>query len=179
MEPQSPEARSLRERPSLPHYLFTFGVLLVLWLLLVGTFRSRRSSPESSRPFWSTLVAGPRLAIFTGVRFTLMAPVHLVTYFAYFLVALVRANLDVAARVLSPSLPIRPGVVAVHTGLQSDLGRLILANSITLTPGTLSVDIQGDTILIHWIDCPPGVDLEQATRAIVGSFERHISGFLK
>ena len=59
------------------------------------------------------------------------------------------------------------------------LGRLILANSITLTPGTLSVDILGDTILIHWIDCPPGVDIEQATAAIVGSFEHHISGFLK
>jgi multicomponent Na+:H+ antiporter subunit E len=70
-------------------------------------------------------------------------------------------------------------VVAVHTDLQSDLGRLILANSITLTPGTLSVDILGDIILIHWIDCPPGIDMEQATQAIVGSFERHISGFLK
>jgi multicomponent Na+:H+ antiporter subunit E len=81
--------------------------------------------------------------------------------------------------VLAPSLPIRPGVVRVRTGLQSHLGRLILANSITLTPGTLSVDVLGDTILIHWIDCPPEVDIEQATQAIVGSFERHISGFLK
>jgi multicomponent Na+:H+ antiporter subunit E len=41
------------------------------------------------------------------------------------------------------------------------------------------VDVQGDTILVHWIDCPPGVDIDAATRAIVGSFDRHISGFLK
>lgn len=179
MEPRSPDARALRDRPSLPQYLFIFAVLMAIWLLLVGTLHEQEVIAGVIAAFLVTLVAGPRLTIFTGVRFSLLAPVHLVRYLAYFLVALVRANLDVAWRVLSPSLPIRPGVVSVRTGLQSDLGRLILANSITLTPGTLSVDVQGDTILVHWIDCPPGVDVERATRTIVGSFERHISGFLK
>jgi multicomponent Na+:H+ antiporter subunit E len=179
MEPQSPDARALRARPSLPHYLFAFAVLFAIWLLLVGTVQEQEVVAGLVAALLATLVAGPRLAIFTGIRFTLMAPVHLIRYLAYFLVALVKANLDVAWRVLHPALPIRPGVVAVHTDLQSDLGRLILANSITLTPGTLSVDILGDIILIHWIDCPPGIDMEQATQAIVGSFERHISGFLK
>jgi multicomponent Na+:H+ antiporter subunit E len=179
MEPRSPDARPLQERPSAQHYLFVFGVLIAIWLLLVGTLHEQEVIAGVIAAFLVTLVAGPKLGIFTGIRFSLLAPVHLVLYLAYFLVALVRANLDVAWRVLSPSLPIRPGVVAVRTGLQSDLGRLILANSITLTPGTLSVDVQRDTILVHWIDCPPGVDVEQATCAIVGSFERHISGFLK
>ena len=48
------------------------------------------------------------------------------------------ANLDLARRVLTPSLPIRPAMVLVSTSLRSDLGRLVLANSITLTPGTLT-----------------------------------------
>jgi multicomponent Na+:H+ antiporter subunit E len=69
--------------------------------------------------------------------------------------------------------------VEVRTGLESSLGRLLLANSITLTPGTLTVNVRDDRILVHWIDCPPGSDIESATRAIAESFERHMSGFVK
>jgi multicomponent Na+:H+ antiporter subunit E len=105
--------------------------------------------------------------------------VHLALYLIEFTVALLRSNLDVARRVLTPSLPIRPAVVEVETRLKSSLGRMLLANSITLTPGTLSIDIVGDRILVHWIDCPPGTDLAGATREISQSFERHIAGFLR
>jgi multicomponent Na+:H+ antiporter subunit E len=97
----------------------------------------------------------------------------------HFFRALVVANFDVARRVVSPSLPIRPAVVEVRTGLRSALGRMLLANSITLTPGTLTIDVEGDRLLVHWIDCPPGTDLAQATNAIAAGFERHIKGFLK
>ncbi len=179
MESRSPDAPPLGASPSFSHYLLAFAVLLALWLLLVGSLQAQELVAGVVAALLVTLVAGPRLAIFGGLRLTPEAPVHLVRYLGHFLVALVRANLDVARRLLTPSLPIRPGVVQVRTALASDLGRLVLANSITLTPGTLSVAVQGDKILVHWIDCPPGVDLEQATRAIVGSFERHISGFLK
>jgi multicomponent Na+:H+ antiporter subunit E len=179
MEPRTASSRQLRERPSVSHYLFAFLALFGLWLLLVGSLQEQEVIAGVIAALLVTLVVGPRLGIFSGLRFSLAAPLHLILYLADFLVALLRANLDVARRVLSPSLPIRPGVVAVRTRLSSNLGRLVLANSITLTPGTLSVDVQGDTILVHWIDCPPGVDLDQATAAIVGSFERHISGFLK
>jgi multicomponent Na+:H+ antiporter subunit E len=179
MEPRSASSRSSRERPSASHYLFAFVALFVLWLLLVGSFQEQEVIAGVIAALLVTIVVGPRLGIFSGLRLSLAAPVHLILYLAAFLAALVRANLDVARRVLSPSLPIRPGVVVVRTRLTSSLGRLVLANSITLTPGTLSVDVRGDTILVHWIDCPPGVDLDRATAAIVGSFEHHISGFLK
>lgn len=179
MEPRSTNSRLLRERPSAPHYLFAFLALLGLWLLLVGNLQEQEVIAGVIGSFLIVLAVGPGLGIFSGIRFSLAAPVHFLLYLAHFLIVLVRANLDVARRVLSPSLPIRPGVVEVKTRLTSNLGRLVLANSITLTPGTLSVDVQGDTILVHWIDCPPGVDIDAATRAIVGSFDRHISGFLK
>ena len=179
MEPRSASSRPVRERPSASHYLFAFVALLGLWLLLVGNLQEQEVIAGVIGSLLIILVVGPRLGIFSGIRFSLAAPVHFLFYLGHFLVALVRANLDVARRVLSPSLPIRPGVVEVKTRLTSNLGRLVLANSITLTPGTLSVDVQGDTILVHWIDCPPGVDIDAATRAIVGSFDRHISGFLK
>lgn len=166
-------------RASLPHYLFTFLVTLLLWLLLAGSLQRDELIVGAAVAALVTLIAGPKLYIMTGVRLTPMALLSLVLYLVTFFAALVRANLDVARRVLSPSLPIRPAVVEVQTKLESSLGRLLLANSITLTPGTLSVDMQGERILVHWIDCPPGTDLDAATRAIAASFERSISGFLK
>ena len=174
MQQLSPDSR-----PALSHYLFTFGVTALLWLLLAGTLAPQELVAAATAGILVTAVAGSRLAIFTGIRFSVAAPLHLVRYLIHFFGALVRANLDMARRVLNPSLPIRPAVVEVKTELESSLGKLLLANSITLTPGTLSVDLQDDRILVHWVDCPPGTDLEGATRAIAHSFERHISGFLK
>ena len=55
----------------------------------------------------------------------------------------------------------------------------MLANSITLTPGTLTVDVEGDALLVHWIDCPPGTDIATATQTIASGFERHLRGFLQ
>jgi len=105
--------------------------------------------------------------------------VHLAGFMLVFLRSLVHANIDMARRVLSPSLPIRPAVVEVETRLQSTLGRLLLSNAITLTPGTLTVDVHADRLTVHWVDCPPGLDMHGQTQAIVGTFERHLLGFLE
>ena len=65
-------------------------------------------------------------------------------YIPVFLYKLVLANFDMAYRVLSPKLPINPRIVKVPTSLKSDFLKLVLANSITLTPGTLSLDVEDD-----------------------------------
>ena len=101
--------------------------------------------------FCVTLVSGPHLAVFTGVRFSPGAPFHLAGFLLVFFRSLLYANLDMARRVLSPSLPIRPAVVEVETALQSVLGRLLLTNAITLTPGTLSVDVDGKVTFIRLV----------------------------
>lgn len=129
--------------------------------------------------FVAVMIVLEKSTVFSGLRFSLTTPFSLIAYLVVFLKALIVANLDMARRVLSPSLPIAPGMVSVKTSLQSDLGKLILANSITLTPGTLSVDVTGDQILVHWIDCPVDIDTESATRAIAADFEKHLKGFLK
>lgn len=165
--------------PALGHYLLIFLLLLGLWTLLTSSLEPGELVAGAVAAALVTWLSGPRLAIFAGIRLTPSAPLHLVRYVVHFSGALVRANLDMARRVLSPSLPLRPAVVHVQTRLHSPLGRLLLANSITLTPGTLSVDLQDDGILVHWVDCPPGTDRAAATRAIAESFERHIAGFLK
>lgn len=83
-----------------------------------------------------------------------------------------KANLDVALRVIHPKLPIKPGIVKIKTDLKSETGLTFLANSITLTPGTMSVDIDRDrgVLYIHWIDTKV-TDIESATQRIAGRFE--------
>ncbi|MBN1291140.1 MAG: Na+/H+ antiporter subunit E, partial [Candidatus Latescibacteria bacterium] len=72
-------------------------------------------------------------------------------YIVIFLLHMTKANLDVAYRVLHKDVPIRPGIVKVKTTMKSDLGLTFLANSITLTPGTLTIDIIDSDMYIHWI----------------------------
>ncbi|MBA1445660.1 MAG: Na+/H+ antiporter subunit E [Chromatiales bacterium] len=169
-----------REPPlTLPHYLFIFATVYLLWLLLVGELSRQELILGGLVSLVVTLVSAPHLLIFGGVKLRIDAPLHLLRYLGYFFVALIRANLDMARRILSPSLPINPRMVEVETGLRSTLGRLMLANSITLTPGTLSVDVKDNRILVHWVDASPGVDLEAATREIAAGFERHLGGFLR
>jgi len=93
-------------------------------------------------------------------------------YIPLFIWECLKANIDVAYRVLHPNLPINPGIVKVKTTLKSDTALTFLANSITLTPGTMSVDIDQENgiLYIHWIDVKDK-DIQKATEIIVKVFE--------
>jgi len=127
--------------PSAGHYVLTYGVVVLLWLLLVGSLQPDGVFIGLIVGAIVTALMSPRLSIMAGVRLSPWAPFALVKFLIVFFVALIRSNVDMARRVLSPSLPIRPAVVEVRTGLESSLGRLLLANSITLTPGTLQAQL--------------------------------------
>ena len=160
-------------------YVLGFAACLLTWVLLTGTLAVDELVLGSVVSLTVVFVARQRLALLSGLRLTPLAPLHLLRYLGYFFGQLALSNLDVARRVISPRLPIHPELVEVRTDLTSDLGRMLLANSITLTPGTLTVEAEGDRLLIHWIDSTPGSDLESATHAIAAGFEQRISGFLK
>ena len=95
---------------------------------------------------------------------------YFLIYLPYFLYFCVKANIDVALRVIHPDVPIRPGIVKVHTTLDSEMAKTFLANSITLTPGTLTVDIDGQDLYIHWINISVE-DPDGRSKEIVGRFE--------
>ncbi|MCB1736152.1 MAG: Na+/H+ antiporter subunit E [Gammaproteobacteria bacterium] len=159
--------------------LFVAGLLFLLWAALLGRFDAQEWVIGALLVLMVTALAEPHLGIFSGVRLTSSAPVHFLRWLGFFLMALVRANLDMARRVLSPTLPLNPGFVEVRTALTSPLGKLALANSITLTPGTLAVDIDDDRLLVHWVDVNGSEDIDAATAEIAAGFERHLRGFLK
>jgi len=104
----------------------------------------------------------------------LLNPVRLllaIFYMPYLLYYILLANLDVAYRVLNPNLPINPGIIKVKTSLENEFARTILANSVTLTPGTLTVDVDGDNFYVHWINVSSD-DPEIQKKIILGRFER-------
>ncbi|MCK5785191.1 MAG: Na+/H+ antiporter subunit E [Candidatus Sabulitectum sp.] len=114
-----------------------------------------------------------KLAVLEDVKLNPRALISMVIYLFVFLWELLKSNFDVAMRVISPSLPINPGIVKVKTTLKSPLGRAALANSITLTPGTLTVEMKGEYFYIHWIDVTSD-NIEGATRSIVSNFEKYL-----
>jgi multicomponent Na+:H+ antiporter subunit E len=87
--------------------------------------------------------------------------------------ALLKANIDVAVRLLSPKLPIRPGIVKIKTNLKSESGLTFLANSITLTPGTTTVDIDRENgfLYVHWLNVKTE-DVDEASRLIAWKYEK-------
>lgn len=145
--------------------VFALGLWLVLfatWLLLSGHFT----------PFLIGLGA-VSCALVVAVAWRMNAvdrepvPVHLnwriLTYWPWLFVEIVKANLDVTRRILSPSLPISPMLIKLKALQRSELGRVIYANSITLTPGTVSVDVRRDEITVHAISEDGAADLEEGT----------------
>jgi len=118
------------------------------WLLLSGHY----DRLLLSLGFASTLVAvaiALRMEIVDRETYPIPLNLKALLYWPWLAREVVKANLDVARRILSPSLPISPNVFTIKTSQRTDLGRVTFANSITLTPGTVSIDLQGDTIEVH------------------------------
>ncbi|NBB89761.1 MAG: hypothetical protein GVY23_00975 [Spirochaetes bacterium] len=147
--------------------------LVLLWVLLAYPASLQELAAAVIVAILVSVGTPGSAGVFSELRLTPRALIMAVAYLGVFTVELIKANLDVAARVVSPSLPIRPGIVKVRTRLRSRLGRLVLANSITLTPGTITVDTDADMFYIHWISVE-AEDPEGATRRIVGKFERYL-----
>jgi len=98
-----------------------------------------------------------------------------IAYFFVFLWEMIKANIHVAWIVIQPKRPIKPGIIKIRSTLTKDTALTILANSITLTPGTFTVDINPDNkeMYIHCIDVQ-SMDMEENSRNIAGRFERYL-----
>jgi len=147
-------------------------MLFILWMILGGTDWQELLIGGISSVILS-LVFLPRLRLLEDIRLSPKALFHVFAFIIVFSIELVKSAIDVAGRVISPRLPINPGIVKVRTGLKSPLGRIVLANAITMTPGTMTVETRGEHFYIHWINIESD-DVDSATAAIVHVFERHL-----
>lgn len=134
-------------------------VLAIVWLLLSGHFE----------PLVLTLgLASCVVVVAITRRMDLIDheghPIHLTRratgYWLWLAWEVVKANIDVAKRVLAPRMNISPTMVRLTASQKSDLGLVIYANSITLTPGTVSVDVDPGEILVHALSREAAEDLK-------------------
>ena len=147
--------------------------LMLIWVIANGTLAL------------DTLIAGVVITaaialafasfarVYSVIRWSPKVIIYYLMYLGVFLLELTKANLNVMRLVFSPRIDITPGIVEIKTELKSPIGRLALANSITLTPGTLVVDIKGDSLFIHWINVS-ATDPVAATEEISARFEKYL-----
>lgn len=157
----------------IPMLILRFSGFFLLYLAIAGSLDRQEIIAAAVVALLLVWVSRRTVRLSTKIRGSGRAIVSALAFPLIFLKALVLSNLDVARRVLLPSLPINPGIVKVKTKLKSPLGRLVLANSITLTPGTLTVESHDEWLYIHWVDVKEG-SVAAATEAIVRQFEKHL-----
>ena len=153
--------------------LFLFIFLFIIWGLLTYPLDAQEVTAGAAVSLILVILPLGSIPVFAEFRKTPKAFLFGVLYLLVFFFELVKSNLDVAFRVLHPQLPISPGIVKVKTGLQSRMGRMALANSITLTPGTITVETKGEYFYIHWIDVRAR-NIEETTQNIVSKFEKYL-----
>lgn len=156
--------------------LIYFILALIIWVLGTWPFVDGKIDLQ-------VMTAGVIAALIVAFLFheilpkehrVFISPVRIfwaLVYMPVFFYYVIKANLDVVYRALHPEMPIKPGIVKIKTNLKTESGITALANSITLTPGTLTVDLTDDGYLyIHWINVRSD-DVEQATKFIAQRFE--------
>ncbi len=158
-------------------YLATFVVLFLVYLSLAGI-----AVDEVILGSIVSAILTVILVKYVNFKIDYLLPIRLVKfvfiYIPVFIWKLLLANFDIARRVLSPKIPLNPGIVKIKTGLPGDFGKLTLANSITLTPGTLSIDVEDDYIYVHTVDVKGKNEVENQA-IISGTFEKILGGIFK
>ena len=143
-------------------------VLYVLWLLLSGHYEPL------------LLVLGALSCVFVAwIAYRMDVadreghPIHLtwrsLVYWPWLFWEIVKANLEVARLILAPRLAISPTVIKVKASQPDELGHVIYANSITLTPGTVSIDVRDATIEVH------AITREMAEGLQTGEMDRRVT----
>ncbi len=153
-----------------PAVVSTSVVLLGIWLSLT---LSTDIQEIALGVVVSLIISIATHGALTGNLLSLLRPkkfLAVAEYVLYFLGQMVKANIDVFFRIFRPVIPIKPGAKLL---LKSERAKAIVANSITLTPGTITIDIIADEIFVHWVFLPDG-DVHAQTQSMVDSFARRL-----
>ena len=150
------------------HSIGLFGLLLVFWLLLSGYFT----------PFLLAAGAGSSLAVVWFVRrldlvdrkgHPIRVGLRTLAYWPWLLKEIIKSAWDVSKIILNPALPISPTLVRFRPSQRSDIGLVVHAQSITLTPGTITIEAERGEFLVH------GLTRSSAHGVIDSEMDRRVS----
>jgi multicomponent Na+:H+ antiporter subunit E len=155
--------------------MFLLNILLALaWVSLNGEFNAENLGVG--------LVLGYAMLWLTHSRARssdyFLRVMRTISFVIFYIWEVVLANLRVAAMVLSPTFKMRPGIIAIPLSIKTDAAITLLANLITLTPGTLSIDVSDDrkTLYVHTVNLN---DPESFRKSIKEGFERRVQELME
>jgi len=153
--------------------VIVFLILFAAWLILNQSLDIQYIATGLVFSLVISLIFCRKCSVVKEIKLTPKAIIYSIAFMGVFLYELIRANIGMAMIVLSPSLPINPGIVKADTTLKSKMARLVLGNVITLTPGTFTVDIINDTLYIHCVNMHDE-DPEVLGQKIIGKFQKYL-----
>lgn len=144
-------------------------VLAITWGAMTGSFQVENLLIGFALGFVVLFIIERR----AGTPSYALKVTDVIGFVAFYLRELVAANLRVAQDVLSPTLKVRPGILAIRLDATTDAEITLLANLLTLTPGDLSIDVSGDrsTLYVHSLYL---YDIEESRRSIEDDFEGRV-----
>jgi len=147
-------------------------VLFSTWILLSGYYDNTLLVILGIASTFAVIAVSKRMGLIDRESH----PIHLVPqilfYWPWLLLEIAKSNIDVARRMILPTPDISPTLVRVPMDLRSDLGRVVYANSITLTPGTVSINVDRESILVH------ALTRDGAAAVKAGDMERRVAAFV-
>lgn len=146
------------------------ALLFAFWLLLSGFFTAFLVAAGAGCAVAVTLLSR-RMDLVDHEGQPLHLSLRAALYWPWLLKEIVKSGWDVTRLILHPRMPISPTLVRVTPSQRTDLGLAIHANSITLTPGTLSVEVSRDAILVH------ALTREGAAGTVSGDMDARVSRF--
>ena len=148
--------------------LLLLAVLVSAWLLWSGQFEPLLLGLGTFSCLLITYLA-QRMGFFDEDIFALRVGPRLLRYWIWLAKEIVRSSIEVARVVIDPRLPISPQVVEIEATARHPVYQAILANSITLTPGTLALDVHRGVIKVHTLT------REGADELLAGEMDRRVA----
>jgi len=157
----------------LKKFISLFLVVFVFWILFT---QSLKTDEILAGIVVSLIISFISKNIFNFNLLKIDLPLRIIKFLFIFLPVfvyeIIKANIQLAFIVLNPNLPVNSAIIKNKTKLKGDISKLVLANSITLTPGTLTIDVENSYYYIHTVDISSIKD----EKSITGKFEKYIKG---
>ncbi len=152
----------------MPRFLISFAVCAVLWLLWSGLFKPLMLAFGLASCLLAAWI-NSRMQIVDSRERPLLIFLRMIPYIPWLVWQVVKSNIDVAKRIWQKEMPISPTIMTVPASQKTALGLVIHANSITMTPGTLAIDVEPGEIEVHALAAETLEDLQD------GEMDRRVS----
>lgn len=132
-------------------FALTALIMFAFWIILSGEFSFVLLFSGIISSLIVSYMSHDLLIKNVDTKISLIKTIRFIKFLPWLLWQIVLANIDLAIRTLNPKMPINPRLIKFNNNLKTDLGMVILANSITLTPGTVTIDVNKNEYLVHII----------------------------